>query len=79
MTAAVLERTRPATGSRATGKRPKLRVLDQQALRQRARRRNALLVLFVIVLLVFFAVAFARFAIALDRSDRAETSDSGLP
>lgn len=68
MTAAV-SRTRPTTGSRTTSRRPKLQVLDHRPIRQRARRRNALLVLFVVVLLGFFAVAFVHAELVAGQQD----------
>lgn len=61
MTAALLDRasTRlPATRQTRRPAGPKLRVLDQVASRRRARHRSALLILFVAVLVGFFAVAF---------------------
>ncbi len=61
MTAALLDRPttrRPVTGQTRRPARPKLRVLDQAATRRRARHRSALLILFVAVLVGFFAVAF---------------------
>lgn len=59
-------RTRSTTGTR---QRPKLKVLNQQAIRQRARRRNALLTLFILVLLGFFAVAFIQAQLVADQQD----------
>lgn len=61
MTAALLDRasTRlPATRQPRRQGPPKLRVLDQAASRRRARHRSALLILFMAVLVGFFAVAF---------------------
>lgn len=63
MTAAVASRstTAPATKRSPVGRsavRPRLRVLDQAAIRRRARRRNAVLALFVVVLGALFGVAF---------------------
>lgn len=57
--------------SKTTGRRtkPQLKVLNQQAIRQRARRRNALLSLFVLVLLGFFAVAFIQAQLVADQQD----------
>lgn len=40
--------------------RPHLRVLDQQALRRRARRRNVALAMFVVLIIGFFAAALAQ-------------------
>ncbi len=40
--------------------RPHLRVLDQQALRRRARRRNVALAMFVVLIVGFFAAALAQ-------------------
>lgn len=57
MTAAAATANRRRSSS-STSRRPQLRVLNQQAIRQRARHRNALLALFLIVILGFFAVAF---------------------
>lgn len=59
-------RARTTTGSRS---RPKLKVLNQEAIRQRARRRNALLTLFILVLLGFFAVAFIQAQLVADQQD----------
>lgn len=63
MTAAVAYRSQTApTRKRSTApkrtSRPKLRVLDQAAIRRRARRRNAALLLFMVVLSALFLVAF---------------------
>jgi cell division protein FtsL len=69
MTAALLDRavapirgpvSRPDRTPGQPGERggPRLQVLDQEALRRRTRRRNALLSLFMAVLVGFFAVAF---------------------
>lgn len=54
-------RRAPATkvGTR-TGTRPKLQVLDQEAVRRRARRRNVALLAFIVVLNGLFAVAFVQ-------------------
>lgn len=60
-----------ATGrqsDRATG-RPKLRVLNQQAERQRARRRQALAMLFLTVIVGFFAVAFVHAQLVAGQHD----------
>ncbi|MEM7322026.1 MAG: hypothetical protein AAF531_02975 [Actinomycetota bacterium] len=59
-------RSRQTTAGRS---RPKLKVLNQQAIRRRARRRNALLTLFVFVLLGFFAVAFIQAQLVADQQD----------
>ncbi len=40
--------------------RPQLRVLDQEALRRRARRRNMAMTLFIVVIIGFFAAALAQ-------------------
>ncbi len=48
---------RRAPSSRA-GTRPRLQVLDQESIRRRARRRNATLLAFVVVLNGLFLVAF---------------------
>lgn len=40
--------------------RPHLRVLDQQALRRRARRRNVAMAMFVVLIIGFFAAALAQ-------------------
>jgi len=72
MTAAVAERPAPAgrNGTRSRNRiaaprtevrrstAPDLRMLDQVAIRARARRRNALLILFIAVIVGFFVVAF---------------------
>ena len=69
MTAAILERPAPSGRARTAAPRtqrrsaPKLLVLDQQAIRRRARRRNALLILFIAVIVGFFAVAFVHAAL----------------
>ncbi len=69
MTAALVERDRTRVRqTRAGGRtRPKLRVLNQQAIRQRARRRHALMALFVVVLLGFFAVALVHAELVADQ------------
>ncbi len=69
MTAALVERDRSRVGAARTGSRtrPKLRVLNQQAIRQRARRRHALVALFIVVLLGFFAVAFVHAELVADQ------------
>lgn len=54
--------TRPPT-------RPKLKVLDQRAVRQRSRRRHALLAMFIVVLLGFFAVAFVHAELVAGQQD----------
>ncbi|MGH1494110.1 MAG: hypothetical protein ACRBK7_32745 [Acidimicrobiales bacterium] len=59
-------RTSTSTG---TSTRPKLKVLNQEAIRQRARRRNALFVLFNIVLVGFFAVAFVHANLVAGQQD----------
>lgn len=59
---------RPRT-TRKAATRPKLRVLNQQAIRQRARRRNALLALFIVVLCGFFAVALIQAQLVADQQD----------
>jgi cell division protein FtsL len=59
MTAAVAHRRQTApVERRAPHKRPELRVLDQAASRRRTRRRIAMAILFVIVLVGLFLVAF---------------------
>lgn len=58
----------PRTASPRT-QRPKLKVLDQGAIRQRARRRQALLSLFIVVLLGFFAVAFVHAELVADQQE----------
>lgn len=59
MTAAVAPRhqTAPDPG-RDRSSRPELRVYDRSAARRRARRRNALVMLFVVVLNALFLVTF---------------------
>ncbi len=59
MTAAVARRSQNAPAQRrAKPARPELRVLDQTSIRRRARRRNATLALFIVVLNALFMVAF---------------------
>lgn len=59
MTAAIANRHQTApTRRRANPRKPDLRVLDQASIRRRARRRNAVLALFLVVLSAFFLVAF---------------------
>ncbi len=59
MTAAVARRSQNAPAHRrAKPARPELRVLDQTSIRRRARRRNATLALFIVVLNALFMVAF---------------------
>lgn len=48
----------PTTPSRVV--RPQLRVLDQEALRRRARRRNLAMTMFIVVIIGFFAAALAQ-------------------
>ena len=71
MTAALVERDRSRAGAarRGSKSRPKLKVLNQQAIRQRARRRHALLALFIVVLLGFFAVAFVHAELVADQQE----------
>lgn len=61
-------RTRTSTGPQATT-RPKLKVLNQEAIRQRARRRNALVVLFIVVLIGFFGVALVHAQLVSGQQD----------
>ncbi len=68
-TAARSSRSRAATGRGPHRVKPKLRVLDQVAVRQRARRRNALLILFIVVLIGFFAVAFVHAELVAGQQD----------
>lgn len=49
-----------AVSSPANVVRPHLRVLDQQALRRRARRRNVAMTMFVVLIIGFFAAALAQ-------------------
>ena len=62
MTAAVAYRNNaepvPRSAAAKRRSRPQLRVLDQEAIRRRARRRNAALLLFMVLLGALFAVAF---------------------
>ena len=71
MTAALVERDRSRAGAarRGSKSRPKLKVLNQQAIRQRARRRHALVALFIVVLLGFFAVAFVHAELVADQQE----------
>lgn len=58
-TTAPARRRAPAAAPRlGAGNRPRLQVLDQEAVRRRARRRNAALLAFVVVLNGLFVVAF---------------------
>lgn len=50
--------TSPVRASNGNTARPKLRVLDQAAIRRRARRRNAAIVLFMVLLSGLFVVAY---------------------
>ena len=70
MTAAVARRsqTAPAT-RRSTPTRPRLRVLDQASIRRRARRRNGLLLLFIVVLNALFLVAFVHARLVESQQD----------
>lgn len=49
-----------AVSSPANVVRPRLRVLDQQALRRQARRRNFAMAMFVVLIIGFFAAALAQ-------------------
>ena len=71
MTAALVERNRARVGQARSGSRsrPKLKVLNQQAIRQRARRRYFLVSLFIVVLLGFFAVAFVHAGLVADQQE----------
>lgn len=83
MTAALAPRPpvtsrRPPTGTagpaprrdpRPTPVRPRLEVLDQAAARRRARRRNALMAAFVLVLVGFFLVAFVHASLVAGQQD----------
>ena len=70
MTAA-LAYPREAVPARQRGatRRPELRVLDQASIRRRARRRNALLLLFVVVLNGLFLVAFVHARLVESQQD----------
>lgn len=59
----------PRPAGRAAARRPKLKVLDQRAARQRAWRRNALMLLFVVVLVGFFGVAFVHAELVAGQQD----------
>jgi cell division protein FtsL len=78
MTAAVAPRRSPSVTTdaerataprRAPAARPQLHVLDQAALRRRARRRNTLTVAFVVVLAGFFLVAFVHATLVASQQD----------
>lgn len=70
MTAAVAHRRQAVpVGRRSAAKRPNLRVLDQASIRRRARRRNALLLLFVVVLNGLFVVAFVHARLVESQQD----------
>lgn len=72
MTAALVDRTtarQPAGRGGRPSTRPRLRVLDQVALRRRARYRNALLFLLLSVLAGFFAVAFVHAELVAGQHD----------
>ncbi|MDH3681863.1 MAG: hypothetical protein OEV40_18145 [Acidimicrobiia bacterium] len=63
MTAALAYRSQTAPVRRRStspkaASRPRLRVLDQAAVRRRARRRNAVLLAFIVLLAALFLVAF---------------------
>jgi len=62
-------RSRPSQPAPARSGRPKLRVLDRRAVRQRARRRHALLTLFIVMLVGFFAVAFVHAELVADQHE----------
>lgn len=70
MTATARSSVRTATGTRPQrATRPKLKVLNQEAIRQRARRRNALLFVFIVVLVGFFGVAFVHAQLVAGQQD----------
>jgi cell division protein FtsL len=70
MTAVLLDRsTRRPPAGRPNRRQPRLRVLDQAAARRRARHRSALLILFVSVLVGFFAVAFVHAELVAGQHD----------
>lgn len=70
MTAAVARRSQTAPANRRSAStRPKLRVLDQTSIRRRARRRNALLLLFIVVLNALFLVAFVHARLVESQQD----------
>jgi cell division protein FtsL len=68
MTSSLAIRTAGSRAEQATS-RPKLKVLNQEAIRQRARRRNALVFLFIVVLLALFAVAFVHAQLVAGQQD----------
>ena len=61
--------TAPRRDSRPTPARPRLEVLDQAGARRRSRRRNALMVAFVLVLIGFFLVAFVHASLVAGQQD----------
>ena len=70
MTAAVAHRRQAVPADRrSTARRPALKVLDQASIRKRARRRNALLLLFVVVLNGLFVVAFVHARLVESQQD----------
>lgn len=69
MTAAVAHRRQAAPAGRRSPSRPKLEVLDRDAIRRRARRRNAMLMLFIIVLSGLFLVAFVHAGLVASQQD----------
>ena len=70
MTAAVARRSQTVPVNRRSAfTRPKLRVLDQMSIRRRARRRNALLLLFIVVLNALFLVAFVHARLVESQQD----------
>jgi len=74
MTAAVAYRSQTApTRKRSAAPKPKprpnLRVLDQATIRRRARRRNAVLTLFIVLLSALFLVAFVHARLVESQQD----------
>lgn len=70
MTAAVARRSQTVPAPRRSAlKRPQLKILDQGAIRRRARRRNALLLAFIVVLNGFFLVAFVHARLVESQQD----------
>ncbi len=58
---------------RQAAARPQLRVLDQAAVRRRARRRNALILLFLTLLSALFVVAFVHAHLVATQQDLDQT------
>ncbi len=62
-------RSRQRVSSPANVVRPQLRVLDQAALRRRARRRNLAMGMFMVLIIGFFAAALAQAQLVADQHE----------